>query len=583
MAIYPFPMQPHRIHAPRDESGAAQECAQVIPFADAIFKARSGLLAAADAAQLSTAQSVLALATAFAEPWRCSVLTPEVRAFLAMPSESLDSHKSPANTVALSRTFPLAGSAEFAALAAETYQMALCRDWPTAAFMDPALVDGLRPAGTQPISDSQRNRLAQTSADVGEVCERLDGLRWFRGDKPAAGNVSEPARRFGRVQDWSTVFRGPGEDRWPTPFISQFLATKAVCQASDEGQNHLTQWSDWQDAQAGLLPPRPTAATSDTPKAPVTRLGDLATLARDVDPRELFGDAAKHLLAQGFERETTFADCDEITLLALLDEAASKAEAAATHAPHSALRPDQMAALFHTIHTQYQPDRASGGMPWPKAGASDHAIARAHLETTLATYAMPEGMYSLGSEPGLADILADICQHNARLNGDLAERRVGPHWLLPIAFADGASAVAEQQVASCAAAAACATVLKAIFKMDDTLPVYLVSPGQDASVALAEGSLAVTQRQGLTLQSEINKLLWNHALGWAIAGTQFYCQSVEAAQLGEDAALAILTEQMASQASTHSINVPLFAARRLNDPLELTSHVTLTAVGPAAT
>lgn len=133
---------------------------------------------------------------------------------------------------------PKIGSSQLAAEIAEVYQMAMSRGWSVATVMDAALVAGLRSAEGLPLSMACLDRLLAENARVRDMAERLNRLRWF-GGVLGADDTNDPleqaARRFCSQQAAGTVFRGLGEDGWPTPYLSQFLMMDAVRAANGTG------------------------------------------------------------------------------------------------------------------------------------------------------------------------------------------------------------------------------------------------------------------------------------------------------------------------------------------------------------
>jgi len=108
-------------------------------------------------------------------------------------------------------------------------------------------------------------------------------------------------------------------------------------------------------------------------------------------------------------------------------------------------------------------------------------------------------------------------------------------WLLPLAFPEGCPTHPSYPAAHAANAGACATILKAFFNEDYSLP----HPVE----ATADGSaLAPWKGQPLTLGNEINKLANNIALGRDAAGVHYRSDSINGLFVGEEQALGLLCD-----------------------------------------
>ena len=162
------------------------------------------------------------------------------------------------------QTNPKIGSSQLAAEIAEVYQMAMSRGWPVASIMDAALVAGLRTAEGFPLSMACLDRLLAENARVCDMAERLNRLRWF-GGVLGADDINDPleqaARRFCSLQVASTVFRGLGEDGWPTPYLSQFFMVDALVAAfGPSGLAHPVQT----DRAGHVVPENPSRVPEGT-------------------------------------------------------------------------------------------------------------------------------------------------------------------------------------------------------------------------------------------------------------------------------------------------------------------------------
>ena len=528
---------------------------------------------------------------------------------------------------------PPAGSAELAAEIAEVYQMALFRDLPVAAFMDEALIDDLRAPNGNKASAAARNRLKTDNAQAVAGASRLSAMRWFSGVsdmRDLASSEERARRRFGKPQNTSNMFRGEGEDPWPTPFVSQFMIMgvdkgsrdlkdrssgliKYGNQRIDQevavatpGKDYMTTWSKWLDVQnawnaRGVL----SDFEGDTEfkrdadglkeYRPISRLRDLATYVHDDALYQAYLNAALILLGEGYpfdpgipyhnnsdmaapnrEPFALFGPPHLLTLVTEVSSRALKAVRAQKFSVHRRLRPEALGGLFHTIYSGFDPDRENpaGSTPLASGGGSKEAAARMQLGNTLADYTFPPGS---GTDPKLEDILVEVRKHNARQNSE-DENNLGiAKWLLPMAFPEGSPMHPAYGAGHATVAGACVTLLKAFFNMRDAknpaLPAYLVSPGERALVPDGGTSMndvtidlfSVDIPNGLTLEGELNKLMWNISNARNIAGVHYYTDYVESAVLGEDITLGILREQMVSYDLRENVTmtVPLIAERTI--------------------
>jgi hypothetical protein len=126
---------------------------------------------------------------------------------------------------------------------------------------------------------------------------------------------------------------------------------------------------------------------------------------------------------------------------------------------------------------------------------------------------------------------------SAILDCDAVARVKAAHgtWLLPTAFPEGCPTHPSYPAAHATNAGACATILKAFFNEDYTVP----NPVE----ATVDGSdLAPWKGQSLTLGNEINKLANNIALGRDAAGVHYRSDSINGLFVGEEQALGLLCD-----------------------------------------
>lgn len=523
---------------------------------------------------------------------------------------------------------PEAGSAEFAAEIAEVYQMALSRDWPIAAFMDESLVANICKTNDTDVSAACRDRLTRSNRLVTAAADRLAEMRWFQGvsaQNDTPGAEERARRRFNKAispagLNASTIFRGEGEDGWATPFLSQFMvagtgdrATGRIAygaQTIDQKVNvafpnkdYMTRWNDWVDVQNGLnkrflVQIRGQEVIPNATRY-MSRLRDMATYVHDDQLYQAYLNAALIMLGEGYafdpgipyhkhssnplphsnrEPFALFGGPHLLTLVTEVSSRALKAVRLQKFSVHRRLRPEAAGALFHTIYSGYHPDRENAGSShYPETGTSPEALAREQLGRTLATYTFPDSDGNPGMDPVLEDILTDIRVHNAKNNGEDPNDLNIAKWLLPMAFPEGSPMHPAYGAGHATVAGACVTLLKAFFNMSDPKdtgkPAYLVEPGGMALVpdggTSAEDTaielLGVPIPEGLTLEGELNKLMWNISNARNIAGVHYYTDYIESALLGEAITIGILREQMLCyhEIENVSMTVPLLVPRTL--------------------
>lgn len=354
-------------------------------------------------------------------------------------------------------------------------------------------------------------------------------------------------------------------------------------------------WNDWLDVQNGQNRRALSSNNEFSPGGwrPITRLRDLASYVHDDQLYQAYLNATLILLAEGFafdpgipyhknsntlfpfdpanprdDNREPFALFGGPHLLTLVTEVSSRALKAVRYqkfAVHRRLRPEAAAALFETVGSGYEPGGHAFDPEDPNAAA-----ARAQLEAKIAP--------QIENEPGLAAILDEIVLHNT-------ERAGAATRLLPMAFPEGSPMHPAYGAGHAAVAGACVTLLKAFFAMSDraepTKPVYLVEPCGKALVPAETGGEArlypVKMEYGLTLERELNKLVWNIANARNIAGVHYYTDYIESALLGEAITLGILREQMLTYHPEEKVTmtVPLLTPRRLPACL-LTGQTALT-------
>lgn len=391
-------------------------------------------------------------------------------------------------------------------------------------------------------------------------------------------------------------------------------------------KDYMTGWQEWLNVQNGLnaratLPGSGEGAEFvEGAYRPMARMRDLATYVHDDALYQAYLNAALIMLNEGYaldagipyhgaakrkfpfpgampgdNNRTPFALFGPPHLLTLVTEVSSRALKAVRlqkFSVHRRLRPEAAGALFHTVYSGYEPHWDDpNSQPYGATGDMDEQRARQMLATTVAKYTFPQDPTVQGSEPGLEDILTDVRKHNETQNGGALKNS----WLLPMAFPEGSPMHPAYGAGHATVAGACVTLLKAFFAMKnkDGTPVYVVKPGEAALVPDCGTSpkdqtidlLAVEIENGLTLESELNKLMWNISNGRNVAGVHYYTDYIESALLGEAITIGILREQMLAYHPDEQVEmtVPLVVPRILPDALltgqsQLTSSDVVSAV-----
>ncbi|MEM6615970.1 MAG: bromoperoxidase [Pseudomonadota bacterium] len=438
----------------------------------------------------------------------------------------------------------------------------------------------------------------------------------------------------------STMFRGIGEDPWETPFLSQFMVmgtgggdrafserasgkVRYGAQRIDQsvrvaapGKDYMTTWLEFLDVQNGANT-RPVTDGEFVAGAyrPMSLLRDLASYVHDDALYQAYLNAALIMLGENFAidpgipyhantsnplTETNrepFALFGPPHLLTLVTEVSSRALKAVRFQKfsiHRRLRPEAAGALFHTIYSGYQPDRGvAGSEKYPIGDGSPEAKARMELGRTLAQYTFPHTNALNGTDPVLEKILEDVREHNEKQNDGTTVEGNPKTWLLPMAFPEGSPMHPAYGAGHATVAGACVTLLKAFFAMSEIekgtnmeKPVYLVEKDDYAVVPDAASSdpddvpslLGVKIPEGLTLEGELNKLMWNISNGRNVGGVHYYTDYVESALLGEAITIGLLREQMLCYHPKEQVTmtVPLLVKRTLPEALLSGSAITPT-------
>ncbi|MFK7753690.1 MAG: hypothetical protein AB8B51_14200 [Sedimentitalea sp.] len=372
-------------------------------------------------------------------------------------------------------------------------------------------------------------------------------------------------------------------------------------------KDYMTKWSEWLNVQNGYavkLAPKDEFQNDDY--RPLARLRDLATYVHFDQLYQAYLNAALILLDEQFPSDpgipyhgaainkfpfpgasagdtnrmpfALFGGPHLLTLVTEVSSRALKAVRLQKFSVHRRLRPEAAGALFHTVYTGYQPDRnLPGSTAYATAGQTADAMARQTLGSTVARYTFPTDGPNPGTDMVLEQILTDVRLHNAAQNGTEPSDLSMATWLLPMAFPEGSPMHPAYGAGHATVAGACVTLLKAFFAMTDpddaTKPVFLVDETKlalvpDCGTKPSDPTidlLSVAIEKGLTLEGELNKLMWNISNARNIAGVHYYTDYIESAQLGEAITLGILREQMLCYhpAEQVTMTVPLLVPRTL--------------------
>ncbi|MEO0682348.1 MAG: hypothetical protein AAF192_18255 [Pseudomonadota bacterium] len=434
------------------------------------------------------------------------------------------------------------------------------------------------------------------------------------GQTPTAGNLFRGAGEDGWATPFLSQFMVMGaascerklEDR-RTGRINYGAQTvdQRVRVATPE-VDYMTKWDRFLDVQNGLNARDVTKGEFvDGARRLMSSLRDMATYVHDDALYQAYLNAALILLAERHpfdagipyhdasgnplsrENREPFALFGGPHLLTLVTEVSSRALKAvrlAKFSIHRRLRPEAAGALFHTVYSGYHPQRSVGGMagqPYALGDGSVEATARRQLGGLIAPYTFPTlpGGGSGGTDPEMEQVLREVRAHNAGQNGTSVTDEDSGAWLLPMAFPEGSPMHPAYGAGHATVAGACVTLLKAFFNMrdpaDPSQPAWLVPPEGDAlaPAPAPEDDLAaedvdllhVRIDRGLTLEGELNKLIWNVSNARNIAGVHYYTDYIESAILGEDITLGILREQMLAYhpAEQVTMTVPLIVERTL--------------------
>jgi len=339
------------------------------------------------------------------------------------------------------------------------------------------------------------------------------------------GFTEPPRSGGGEKPNSATIFRGEMQGDLIGPYLSQFLwldipyGIKTIEQrylVPSRGQSFLTNYAEWLACQRGARPPS-SIALDATPRF-ICSARELCEYVHRDFSFQAYINAALIMLAMGkdaLSRTNPYRrsriEIGDITLgskniLSMLAQAALLG---------------QKGAYFHKwqVHRRLRPECFAGRIETHATGQRRYDVHR--------------------------DILD--CEAVARLHSQFGTR------LLPVAFPEGCPTHPSYPSAHACNAGACATILKAFFDPDYTVP----RPVEANADGLA---LEPWRGVGLTLGNEIDKLASNIALGRDAAGVHYRSDSIRGLLVGEQQALGLLRDY----SLTYSERFDGFIVRQFN-------------------
>jgi PAP2 superfamily len=375
---------------------------------------------------------------------------------------------------------PAFAGAQAAAEMVELYWQALCRDVPFTQW--------------------------STSPVIQSAAAELNTLSAYQGPRDASGSVT-PAN----------VFRGTATGCLTGPYISQYLLQTVYIGSTPRpqqyrtgvaGGDYLTTYADWLSIQSGS---QPTAAEQFDPTFQYVRNGrDLAQFVHYDYLTQAFLQAA--VFIYNSYPETVL----QYNLYQLNNTSPYKTSRIQTPfgtfcSPHLEDWLGRVAALAleaawynkWAVHRRLRPETFGGRVYNTLTGAAKYPI-----------------------HPSLLN--SQAVQAVVKANGGA---------LLPQAYVEGCPLHPSYPSAHAAVAAACATVMKALFEETD-----IITPAMTLS---ADGSALIPYTDtALTIGGEINKLAFNVPMGRNWAGVNYRSDITVGHMIGEEAAICFLQDQV---------------------------------------
>jgi hypothetical protein len=332
-----------------------------------------------------------------------------------------------------------------------------------------------------------------SNAMIAQAAAELSSMSDFRG--PKNSNQVTPG----------TLFRGETPGDLTGPYVSQFLFKDIPYGAMTLQQKYrvpvpsdfMTGYNDWLAIQRGVAPSA-TINFDSTPR--YFRNGrDLTSFVHSDFPYQAFLNAALILLGYGpaaiddnnpyknFKTQASFCGFGAPDVLDVVAKAANNA---------------LKASWYHKwfVHRRVRPEAFAGHVHNQKTGAASYPI---HADV-LNSQALAQAFSKTGT------------------------------YLLPMAYPEGSPTHPSYPAGHATVAGASVTVLKAFFKESFVIP----NPVEASADGLSLNPYAGT----LTVGDELNKLAANIAIARDTAGVHWRTDGVEGLRLGEEVAIAMLTD-----------------------------------------
>ncbi|GIT92340.1 phosphoesterase [Jannaschia pagri] len=460
---------------------------------------------------------------------------------------------------------PRLGSDQLAAEMAELYAMAILRDKPFEELRDgqhgaATTVHALRKMSwfDEGAPTPDRHMQPQTSEGPRGKRNRLSPQSLFRAAAPgcAVGPYVSQFLLIGNSGLTGGLTPDMGFVTFGTQRMSQMIARHV------SGVDYMRDWAEWLDVQDGA--DTASAQAFDGTRGFICTPRDLSARMRQSAPEEPFVTAYYLLLAaeaaadDGLPEPTSLrSSAPPLTaadVLSLISEAASAAQvllAEQAARGRGRLQPEVLGALA-TLVTNGEGARLGAARPLVETHVEKlEAAATANFDLLEAVNQMPTtGQF--GGEPKGPPF------------------QLSRNLMLPMAFAEGAPKEAAFGARQATVAGACATLLKAMFKIstDGAAPLTLdqVGTGTLGTTYVPNGTgsclVATTAPEDagsqLTLQGELNKLAANVALARSFAGIHTYGASWDAMRMGERLAVGLLLDRLAASDQPASLTFESF-------------------------
>ena len=352
-----------------------------------------------------------------------------------------------------------------------------------------------------------------TSSVIQSAAAELSGLAAYQGPRDAASGQVTPA----------TIFRGTATGCLTGPYISQYLMQTVYIGSTPReqmyrtgmaGVDYMTSYSEWLAQQSGSLP---SVAEQFDPTFRYVRNGrDLAQFAHYDYLVQAFLQAAV-FIANSYPETILSYNLYQLSNTSPYKTSRIQTPFTTFCAPHvedwigRAAELALQATWYNkwAVHRRLRPEAYGGRVYNTLTGA--------------ATYPVPASL-----------LQSQAVQAVVHATGG---------GLLPQAYVEGCPLHPSYPAAHAAVAAACATVMKAIFE-----EASLISPAMTLS---ADGTTLIPYSDTpLTIGGEINKLAFNVPMGRNWAGVNYRSDITTGHMIGEEAAICLLQDQVNTLSET---------------------------------